>query len=153
MPFVALLPERKSDNPKRGRRACRFDACTDAQPDRDGTLEAYAPGKPTERYAVTEFPHDLAGRAFRLVKCTAGTDPEAGCYDVLLGEGNQEDSCECRGFLRWGHCKHVDSLRAVIAEGALYRPLANPDADCGPTEFEDVYATYEDAWGNVIAFA
>jgi hypothetical protein len=28
-------------------------------------------------------------------------------------------SCECKGFLKWGHCKHADGLAALIAAGRL----------------------------------
>lgn len=33
-------------------------------------------------------------------------------YDVCLdGHG----SCECLGYLRWGHCKHLSGLAAALA--------------------------------------
>jgi hypothetical protein len=38
-------------------------------------------------------------------------------YDVLLD--GQHGQCECLGFLRWGHCRHVDAGRQLLAEGKL----------------------------------
>jgi hypothetical protein len=41
-------------------------------------------------------------------------------------------SCDCRGHVRHGHCKHSDSIHALIAAGKLDRPNTSPtftDAD------------------------
>ena len=54
------------------------------------------------------------GAAYRLEKFGGYG---GGAYDVNLdGEGG---SCECKGFLRWGHCKHVEGLRALRDAGKL----------------------------------
>ena len=42
-------------------------------------------------------------------------------YDVRLN-GPQDHSCECLGFLRWGHCKHLETLSDLIAQGKLAGP-------------------------------
>ena len=53
------------------------------------------------------------------------TDPaakETSSYDVrLTPEGHVE--CECKGFLRWRHCKHV---RTLVAAGMLPTPAPIP---------------------------
>ena len=43
-------------------------------------------------------------------------EPEA-AYAVNLN--GAASTCECRGFLRWGHCKHVAGLQALIRQGEL----------------------------------
>jgi hypothetical protein len=51
---------------------------------------------------------EVARKAYRFEKL----DPEgnvAATYDVALMDHGP--SCECMGFLRWGHCKHCDTLR------------------------------------------
>ena len=38
-------------------------------------------------------------------------------YDVNLD--GPRSSCECKGFLRWGHCKHVSACKALQKAGKL----------------------------------
>jgi hypothetical protein len=39
-------------------------------------------------------------------------------YDVLVA--NEQDSrCDCAGFLQWGRCKHLSTLRHLLLEGKL----------------------------------
>jgi hypothetical protein len=72
-----------------------------------------AVNKDRSDYFLTALPSDY-GRAFRVEKM--GTYPEEG-YDVHLSLDG--DSCECKGFLRWGHCKHADGLAALVNAGKL----------------------------------
>jgi hypothetical protein len=37
---------------------------------------------------------------------------------LVLLEG-ENGTCECKGFLRHNHCKHLDSLRALRTAGKL----------------------------------
>jgi hypothetical protein len=65
-------------------------------------------------YAV---PSDF-GLAFRLEKYEhqrRGEDDAA--YNVLLD--GERSTCECKGFLRWGHCRHVEALTALRQAGKL----------------------------------
>lgn len=56
---------------------------------------------------------DVPVPAFRLVRVDPKPkDGEADHYDVLLDEG-LNSSCECHGFLRWGHCKHLSALQKL----------------------------------------
>jgi hypothetical protein len=70
-------------------------------------------------YTVTEFPTGWDGRAFHLAKPDgeSGTDPEAGSYDVFVGRNPADRTCQCKGFERWGRCKHVLACRALIENG------------------------------------
>jgi hypothetical protein len=54
-------------------------------------------------------------RGFVLVKHT----PERETHHVCLSLNAGESTCDCPGFLRWGHCKHVDGLRALASRGQL----------------------------------
>jgi hypothetical protein len=70
----------------------------------------------TTTYGVTELATPL-GRGFRLERLTA--DPAAEPYDVLIAGPGGHDSCDCRGFQRHGHCKHRDSVAALVEAGAV----------------------------------
>lgn len=66
-------------------------------------------------YLVEEFPADFAGRSFMLFKIEGehGTDKTAERYAVFCGEFGHE-MCDCKGFTRFGHCKHTDACTAII---------------------------------------
>lgn len=70
-------------------------------------------GKHRSEYDIARFASE-GGHTFRLHKLS-GTDPEAGSYDVFVADRRGLfDSCECRGFLRHGHCKHTAAIRALL---------------------------------------
>src|SRR5688500_2883114 len=56
------------------------------------------------------------GTPFRVEKWRpAKLDDPAGCedpYDVCVA--GEDSTCECKGFLRHGHCRHVEALTALI---------------------------------------
>jgi len=72
-------------------------------------------------YLVTEYPSGWDGRAFHFEKPAgeAGTDAENESYDVFVGRNPADRLCQCKGFTRWGNCKHVDAARALISNGWL----------------------------------
>jgi hypothetical protein len=74
-------------------------------------------GKKTTFYEVALIP-EAWGTAFTLTKQDRTT------YDVNLGDEAEglPPTCECPGWLRWGHrgpCKHLQSLRALVDAGKL----------------------------------
>jgi hypothetical protein len=71
-------------------------------------------GKEDNYYRVEPIPSDW-GRAFAVVKVGIG-EPDV-TYHVNLDD--QQDTCDCLGHERWGHCKHVDGLKTLIARGEL----------------------------------
>ena len=72
-------------------------------------------------YWLRSIPGSANG--FRLEKVNpVPAEGEPDHYDVLLD--GERSTCECQGFLRWGHCKHVESLLALIKCGKLSAPMA-----------------------------
>jgi hypothetical protein len=67
-------------------------------------------GKKQDAYALAEIGAD-AGRGFELTK-NDGT-----VYHV--NADGMMSSCDCKGHLRWGHCKHLDALLALQVAGRL----------------------------------
>lgn len=59
-------------------------------------------------YTFREIPCEIGGQGFALHRSGLGT-----LYHTRVGEP-QDCSCECLGFLRWGHCKHIEGLLALI---------------------------------------
>jgi hypothetical protein len=56
------------------------------------------------------------GEAYELAKfVTQGGE----VYHVNLDRQHGRHTCDCKGFLRWNHCKHVEGLAALIAAGRL----------------------------------
>jgi hypothetical protein len=75
-------------------------------------------GHETIGYFVQPMPSDF-GQAFELHKFSPAVagDADAELYRVNLD--GQRSTCECKGFLRHGHCKHVDGLKALVDAGQL----------------------------------
>src|SRR5262249_54175871 len=69
-------------------------------------------GKLTVAYRLTPIESQIGGRGVRLEKADRG-DGQPQVYDVLL-DPKCFDSCDCRGFERWHHCKHRDCLKALV---------------------------------------
>jgi hypothetical protein len=74
-------------------------------------------GKASNTYAVRALPSDF-GEAFEIQKLTAPGPDDLATYHVLF-ENEQDCRCECKGFLRWGRCKHVETIRELRAAGHL----------------------------------
>jgi hypothetical protein len=74
-------------------------------------------GTASTDYAVREFKSDLGGRAFELTKLGLESDGEV--YHTLLTGNAHTDSCTCKGFARWSHCKHSGAVAALVAAGRL----------------------------------
>ncbi len=77
------------------------------EPGRPAAVELTV-GKRSDAYLVTEIRTDQGGRAFSTAKAGSGET-----YHVRI-DGTR-GSCECKGFLHHGHCKHVAGLAALIA--------------------------------------
>ena len=65
-------------------------------------------------YFLTLIPTDF-GRGFKVEKIGLHAT-ESGCHINIDGEAR---SCECKGFVRHGHCKHADGIAALLAAGRL----------------------------------
>lgn len=89
-------------------------------PDRTAGVLQIAEGKVTDRYFFSEVPDDF-GRGFLVEKWQPGTEQAAGfiCRSYHVNVDGKASSCECLGHTRWSHCRHVESLTALIAAGKL----------------------------------
>jgi hypothetical protein len=72
-------------------------------------------GKEATEYTVSPIPADF-GQGFEVRK---PLDKGGEVYCVNLGADAAHSSCECKGFLRWAHCKHVAGLIALREQGRL----------------------------------
>src|SRR5436190_20128521 len=70
-------------------------------------------GKTTAIYTLHEIPCQIGGRGFAVHRLGLGN-----LYHVRVGEP-PECSCECKGFLYWGSCRHILGLLALIRERQL----------------------------------
>jgi hypothetical protein len=93
----------------------------------DGTPTVDAPailtlhvGCDETTYLIRPVPNNF-GEAFELTKLEIVDDGPAERGEVyhVLFESEFSESCECKGFLRWGHCKHLDSIKALRDAGKL----------------------------------
>src|SRR5262249_6051215 len=87
--------------------------------DEPALLTLHVAGNETD-YWLSLVPSDF-GEAFKLEKLIPTNDGPAErgeVYHVLL-ENEFNHTCECLGFLRWGHCKHLDSIKALRDAGKL----------------------------------
>lgn len=78
----------------------------------------------TRGYRLTPLPSDF-GAAYRLHKADAG-DGHSEQYDVCLDLEHGRHSCECLGFLKHHHCKHLESIIALVQAGKLVAPKPAP---------------------------
>jgi hypothetical protein len=69
-------------------------------------------GKKTDLYSVRPIPSDW-GKAYAMAKLPEEQDP----YHVCLA--GADSVCDCKGFLRHGHCRHVEGLTALTNAGRL----------------------------------
>jgi hypothetical protein len=46
-------------------------------------------------------------------------------YHCAIASDRAKSTCDCKGFLRWSKCKHVDALHALQERGQLRLPTAN----------------------------
>ena len=90
-------------------------------------LLTIALGKNTSRYYLSEIGGADGGRGFFVEKYWCEQkEGEPTSYHVLIAADPREDVCHCLGQLRWSDrhpCKHITSLRKLIAEGKLPAPV------------------------------
>jgi hypothetical protein len=69
-------------------------------------------GRNATAYFLSPVSADF-GTGYRLEKFESGE-----VYHVNLAAGDLH-TCDCKGFLQWGHCKHIQALLALYQAGQL----------------------------------
>jgi hypothetical protein len=78
-----------------------------------GVIRLTVNGK-AQDYFLIAIPADF-GRGFLVEK--VGIDATEGKYAVNID--GERKTCECKGYLKWGHCKHSAGVAALIARNLL----------------------------------
>lgn len=102
--FTELLPATKSEQ----HAAFTWEPATDNAASPVAGVITISGKRSWCRYRLEEFPADC-GRGFMFLKLADGTDETESHYSCLLAADGQH-ACECKGFIRHGHCKHIASL-------------------------------------------
>ena len=81
--------------------------------DQDVGVFCVSTGAASVFYAVREIACAIGGRGFTVHRLGLGT-----LYHVRVGKP-EECSCECLGYLRHGHCRHIFGLLTLVRDGSL----------------------------------
>jgi hypothetical protein len=102
-------------------------------PDTDGWAAiAITVGKQSDTYLLHTIPTDFDGALAFEVEKLDNDLATVEQYHVLLADEPKETSCECKGFLRWGRCKHADGIAALRQHKrlpALFEPYEPERSD------------------------
>jgi hypothetical protein len=113
--FTELLPPTKTD-PK-GQTTMAWEPSTDNEFSPVAGVLTLTGKRCHCRYVVQEFAADI-GRGFMLLKAGKGSDEAEEHYAVLVPRHGRP-MCECKGFVRHGHCKHAFALLVLTRAGKL----------------------------------
>ena len=99
-------------------------------------------------YWAEQIPCDF-GLGVRFDKIWAKNDFADGHYDVLLDTATGHHTCECKGFLRHSHCRHIKAALMLLAAGAFAKKAPRPEeavempGKASPSEpdYGDVFAS------------
>ncbi len=99
------------------RRYCRLNGKPSV--DQPAVLTLHVAGQETD-YLIRPVPSNF-GECFELTKLEFVDDGPAERGEVyhVCFEDQFNHTCECKGFGRWGHCKHLDSLKALREHGRI----------------------------------
>lgn len=103
-------------------------------------LVSVVDGRRHSEYWAERIPSDW-GVAVRFRKIWDGrsNDFADDVYYVLLDTVSHVHSCECKGFLRWNHCRHVDAAIQLFDAGRLVFPPRPEHAEERPAKMPAVY--------------
>jgi hypothetical protein len=79
-----------------------------------GTLMITDKGR-EDRYVVERLPADC-GEGYLMLKTS---EPDCDVYAISLDRRDGFHSCECLGWLRHSHCRHVGALLALGTTGKI----------------------------------
>jgi hypothetical protein len=112
-------------------------------PDTDGwaAIEITV-GKQVDRYLLHTIPTDFGNGALAFEVDKLDSDlATVETYHVLLN--GAENTCDCKGHERWGHCKHRKGIQAAVTSGRLRFRSAGDLAANDPEAFEQQMADLE----------
>jgi hypothetical protein len=75
-----------------------------------------APRVVVDEYLVDRVASEIGGEAFRMVKRDYDPSRDHDYHVLVHGDAS---TCECDGFNSHGHCRHVESLAALLVAGRL----------------------------------
>ncbi|MBY0525070.1 MAG: hypothetical protein K2R98_16820 [Gemmataceae bacterium] len=90
-----------------------------------------AVGPNVTAYLFRQVPCHLGGAliGYELEKLTPALTETGESYHVVIDVGpHRQHSCECLGFLRHGHCKHVDGIMALRVAPRASKHRSTTDA-------------------------
>lgn len=73
-------------------------------------------GDKVDLYAIERM-LEVEGHAYRVTKYNEQGERQGDGYDVLVA--GERSVCDCLGFGRFGYCRHVSGLAALIAKGRI----------------------------------
>lgn len=56
-------------------------------------------------YVYSEIPCEIGGRGFAIQRVGSRL-----VYHTRVSNNHRDCSCDCKGFLKWNHCKHLITL-------------------------------------------
>jgi hypothetical protein len=114
---TVTAPRPRAKSPSNPQRFARLDAKPTV--DDPALLTLHVAGKETEYWLYLQPSH--FGEAFRLEKIIPVEDGPAQRGEVyqVCFEDQHNHTCECKGHLHRGHCKHIDALTALRDAGRL----------------------------------
>jgi hypothetical protein len=103
--------------PRKPQRFCRLNGKPTV--DEPAFLTLHVAAKETD-YLIRPVPSNF-GERFGLTKLEFVDDGPAERGEVyhVCFEDQFNHACECKGFLRYGHCKHLDSVKALREHGRI----------------------------------
>ena len=111
MNATATAPARQRKPRTKPARSIRLEV----RPEGDGLgIVRITVGKEHADYFLTLIPADF-GRGFKVEKI--GLHENEPPYHVNIDADRR--TCDCKGHLKHGHCKHADGLAALIGRGQL----------------------------------
>jgi hypothetical protein len=92
-------------------------------------------GNATFAYFVKRLQADYGmGFEFRKVEVNGMSETDGETYHVHYDPARRLSTCDCKGSLHHGHCKHQEAILALIHAGKIAVPTTKPQPEPMPLE-------------------